>query len=72
MKISPRRTKFGYFNKSAAAPQNIFTPVTITSSGLFVLNYWTAKYNKEGIFGIPLDLKIATFRIRTNELSRMK
>jgi hypothetical protein len=55
-------------------PGRAFTnpSVTITSSGLFVLNYWTAKYNKEGIFGIPLDLKIATFRIRTNDLSRMK
>lgn len=55
-------------------PGRAFTnpSVTITSSGLFVLNYWTAKYNKEGIFGLPLDLKIATFRIRTNDLSRMK
>lgn len=55
-------------------PGRAFTnpSVTVTSSGLFVLNYWTAKYNEEGIFGIPLDLKVATFRIHTNNLSRMK
>lgn len=34
--------------------------VTVISDGLFVLNYWAAKYNEEGI---SLDLKIATFRI---------
>ena len=44
--------------------------MTVTSSGLFVLNYWTAKYNEEGVFGIPLDLKVATFHIRTNDLAK--
>ena len=46
--------------------------VTVTSSGVFVLNYWAAQYNEQGIFELPLDLKVATFRIRTDGLSKMK
>ena len=39
--------------------------VTITSSGLFVLNYWTSSYSPEGAFGgTRVDLKIATFRLK--------
>ena len=37
--------------------------VTITSTGLYVLNYWACKYTPEGIFGPLIDLKIATFKI---------
>ena len=44
--------------------------VTVTADGLFVLNYWVAKYNEKGIFDIPLDLKVATFRVNTQGLSR--
>ena len=37
--------------------------VTITSSGLFILNYWACKYTPDGLFGPLIDLKIAKFRI---------
>ena len=37
--------------------------VTVTSSGLFVLNYWACRYTPEGRFDPLVDLKMATFRI---------
>ena len=37
--------------------------VTVTSTGLFLLNYWACKYTPEGLFGPLIDLKLATFRI---------
>lgn len=47
-------------------PERAFTnpSVTITSSGLFVLNYWSSPYSPDGRFGTRIDLKIATFRIK--------
>lgn len=62
---------FGDFFDIETDPGYAFSnpSVTVTSDGLFVLNYWAAKYNGEGIFKIPLDLKIATFRISTEGLS---
>ena len=53
-------------------PDYAFTnpSVTVTSDGLFVLNYWTAPYNEKGIFELPLDLKIATFRIHKEGLTQ--
>ena len=38
--------------------------ITVTEDGLFILNYWTSPYSPEGRFSGPIDLKIATFRIR--------
>ena len=51
-------------------PNRAFTnpSVTVTDDGLFVLNYWSAPYNEKGNFGLPLDLKIATFRIHDQGL----
>lgn len=47
-------------------PAKAFTnpSVTVTSSGLFVLNYWSCTYTPKGLFGPLIDLNIATFRIR--------
>ncbi|MBQ1965201.1 MAG: exo-alpha-sialidase [Clostridia bacterium] len=47
-------------------PNRAFTnpAITVTEDGLFVLNYWTSPYSPEGRFSGPIDLKIATFRIR--------
>jgi sialidase-1 len=46
-------------------PDRAFTnpSVTVTSDGLFLLNYWTCKYSPEGRMGGPIDLKLATFRV---------
>ena len=44
--------------------------VTVTSDGLFVLNYWACKYNEEWLFGPLIDLKIATFRINCEGLRK--
>lgn len=46
-------------------PDRAFTnpSIMITSSGLFVMNYWTCKYSSEGRMTGPIDLKIATFRV---------
>ena len=46
-------------------PNRAFTnpSFTITSNGLFVLNYWTREYSKEGRMGGLIDLKIATFKV---------
>lgn len=46
-------------------PDTAFTnpSVTITSDGLFVLNYWSCRYNPDGSFGPLVDLNVATFRI---------
>jgi sialidase-1 len=37
--------------------------IMITSDNLFVLNYWTTKYNEKGFMGGDIHLKIATFRV---------
>lgn len=52
-------------------PGRAFTnpSVTVTDDNLFVLNYWSAPYNEKGFFGLPLDLKIATFRIDPKDLT---
>lgn len=46
-------------------PCKVFTnpSVTITGSGLCILNYWTCQYTADGRFGHLVDLKVATFRI---------
>ena len=46
-------------------PSRAFTnpSITITSDGLFLLNYWSCPYTPEGRFGRLIDLKLATFRI---------
>lgn len=46
-------------------PSRAFTnpSVTVTSGGLFLLNYWSSPYSPEGRFGGLIDLKLATFRI---------
>lgn len=39
--------------------------VTVTKNGLFIVNYWSSKYNEQGFFGgTAIDLNIATFRIK--------
>ena len=37
--------------------------VTVTSSGLCVMNYWTCKYSDKWIMDGLIDLKVATFRV---------
>ena len=46
-------------------PGRAFTnpSITITSDGLYLLNYWTCQYQEDGRMGGPIDLKLATFRI---------
>ena len=58
------RTFSDYFNIETD-PSRAFTnpSITITSDGLFLLNYWSCKYSPEGIMGGPIDLKLASFRI---------
>jgi hypothetical protein len=36
---------------------------TVTSDGLFILNYWSCKYTEDWLFGPLIDLNIATFRV---------
>ena len=38
--------------------------ITITSDGLYVLNYWACKYSDEWVMNGLIDLKVATFRIK--------
>ena len=38
--------------------------ITVTSDGLFLLNYWTSPYSAAGYFDGLIDLKLATFRIQ--------
>ena len=47
-------------------PNRAFTnpSITVTSDGLFVLTYWTSPYSPEGYFLGPIDLKLATFRVK--------
>lgn len=47
-------------------PNRAFTnpAVTVTSDGLFLLTYWTSPYSPEGYMLGPIDLKLATFRVR--------
>ena len=46
-------------------PNRAFTnpSITVTSDGLFLLNYWSCKYSPEGLMRGPIDLKLASFRI---------
>ena len=46
-------------------PGYVFTnpSVTVTSSGLCVLNYWTCKYSDKWIMYGLIDLKVATFKV---------
>ena len=37
--------------------------ILVKEDGLFVMNYWTSKYNQEGRLGGDIHLKIATFRV---------
>ncbi len=50
-------------------PDRAFTnpSVTLTSSGLYILNYWSCEYTDEGLFGPLIDLKLASFRIDLEE-----
>ena len=63
---------FGDFFDIETDPNWAFTnpSVTVTSDGLFVLNYWACKYNEEWLFGPLIDLKIATFRINCEGLRK--
>ena len=56
---------FSDFFDIESDPEWAFTnpSVTITSDGIYVLNYWACKYTDDGLFGPLIDLKIATFRI---------
>lgn len=48
-------------------PDYAFTnpSVTVTRDGLFIVNYWSSKYNEQGFFGgTAIDLNIATFRVK--------
>lgn len=56
---------FSNFFDIETDPNRAFTnpSITITSDGLFLLNYWTSPYSPEGYFGGMIDLKLATFRI---------
>ena len=58
------RTFSDYFNIETD-PSRAFTnpSITITSDGLFLLNYWSCKYSPAGIMRGPIDLKLASFRI---------
>ena len=58
------RTFSDYFNIETD-PSRAFTnpSITITSDGLFLLNYWSCKYSPDGIMGGVRDLKLASFRI---------
>ena len=38
--------------------------ILVTEDGLFIMNYWTCKYNEKGFLGGDIDLKIATFRVK--------
>lgn len=46
-------------------PDRVFTnpSVTVTSDGLFLLNYWSCPYRENGSFGGLIDLKLATFKV---------
>jgi predicted neuraminidase len=47
-------------------PGRAFTnpSITVTSDGLFLMNYWTSPYLPDGRFRGQIDLKLATFRIK--------
>jgi len=56
---------FEHFFDIETDPNRAFTnpSITVTSDGLFLLNYWTSPYSSDGHFGGLIDLKLATFRI---------
>ena len=59
------RTFSDYFDIETD-PDRAFTnpSITVTSDGLFLLNYWTCPYSSEGRMHGLIDLKLASFRIR--------
>lgn len=59
------RTFSEYFNIETDPSRAFANPaIMVTSDGLFLLTYWTSPYSPEGCFGGPIDLKLATFRIK--------
>jgi len=53
-----------YFNLETDPGYAFTNPsVTVTSSGLYVLNYWCCKYSDEWVMDGLIDLKVATFRV---------
>jgi len=58
------RTFSDYFDIETD-PNRAFTnpSITITSDGLFLLNYWTCPYSTEGRMSGLIDLKLASFRV---------
>ena len=56
---------FSNFLDIETDPKRAFTnpSITVTSDGLFLLNYWTSPYTPEGHFRGLIDLKLATFRV---------
>lgn len=58
------RTFSDYFDIETDPGRAFTNPsVTVTSDGLFLLNYWTAAYSPKGYFGGLIDLKLASFRV---------
>ena len=56
---------FSHYFDIETDPSRAFTnpSITVTSDGLFLLNYWTSPYSPEGRFRGLIDLKLATFRV---------
>ena len=58
------RTFSDFFDIETDPSRAFINPsITVTSDGLFLLNYWTCKYSPEGFMSGPIDLKLASFRI---------
>lgn len=59
------KTFTDYFDIETA-PDHAFTnpTVTVTSDGLYVLNYWALKYTEDWKMIGLIDLKVATFRLK--------
>ena len=58
------KTFDGFFDIETDPGRAFTNPsVTVTSDGLFLLNYWTCKYSPEGMMGGPIDLKLASLRV---------
>lgn len=56
---------FDHFIDIETDPNRAFTnpSITVTSDGLFLLNYWSSPSTSNNNFGGLIDLKLATFRI---------